>query len=425
MSTTAKACLVFLTRVILLLILVWLSPFCFYKMDYAGGYVLCGSSFKETPPKITKRRVEFSPTYNNCNDLRIKLTYPPVMFEKDVVPLSEENFSHVIANNRHVMVIFYAPWCYWSKKLAPEYAAAATQLKGKVVLAKFYYFDKEIELAKNWTIQEYPMYFFVEGVHVDTYYYDSNRDSIVNWIKTRIAVSVHTVMSTEQAENLSLADSTIVLGFLHSLKALETEEIAAASKLHPDVTFYQTASADVAKMLQIDPDIKRPALVLLEKESKRLSHFDGPFTKSAISDFVSVNKHPLVITFTRKTAPLIQNFPLKQLWLFSLIHDSEVKSIFREAAEAFKGKLLFVYVKMDCQNGGRGISDYFGITGHEPRVIAVTDILYSKKYVLNGELTVSTIKSFALNFLEDKFWNQSSTTLLDTHFQYDSELDKF
>ncbi|KAJ4720795.1 Protein disulfide-isomerase [Melia azedarach] len=372
-------------------------------MDYAGGYALCASLFKEPPPMIAKRTVDLSRSYNDFNDQEINLTSPPVMGEKDVVTLSEENFSHIIAKNRHVMVAFYAPWCYWSEKLAPEYDAAATLLKDKVVLATV---DavKEIELAKKWRIQAYPtIYFFVDGVHVDTYYYARNRDAIVNWIKVKIAGAVYTVMTTEQAEHLSLAESTIVLGFLHSLKAPETEEIAAASKLHPDVTFYQTASADVAKMLQINPDIKRPALVLLEKETKRLCHFDGPFTKSAISDFVSGNKHPLVITFTRKNAPLIQNSPLKQLWLFSLMHDSEVKSIFQEAAEAFKGKLLFVYVQMDCQNDGRGISDYFGITGHEPRVIAVTDILNSNKYELNGELTISTIKSFALNFMEDNF----------------------
>ena len=54
---------------------------------------------------------------------------------------------------------------------------------------------------------------------------------------------------------------------------MESEKPAAASKLHPDVIFFKTTRANVAKMFLIDPEIKRPALVLLEKESKQLSHF--------------------------------------------------------------------------------------------------------------------------------------------------------
>ena len=174
MSTKAYL-LMLSTTIFLLFVLFCLSPFCVYKIDYDGGYVLCVSVFKKLPPVSYGNTVELSDSYNSFNDQKHKL--PPAIDEKEdvVVKLSDKNFNHVIAKNQHVMVLFYAPWSPQSKKLAPEYEAAATELKGKAVLAKVNAIN-EIELAKRWGIQGYPtIYFFVNGVHVDIYYHDRKK----------------------------------------------------------------------------------------------------------------------------------------------------------------------------------------------------------------------------------------------------------
>lgn len=57
------------------------------------------------------------------------------------------------------------------------------------------------------------------------------------------------------------------------LKGLESQELAAASRLEDDVSFYQTDSLEVAKLFHIDQEVKRPALVLLKKEAEKLTHF--------------------------------------------------------------------------------------------------------------------------------------------------------
>ncbi|XP_031251826.1 protein disulfide isomerase-like 1-4 [Pistacia vera] len=120
----------------------------------------------------------------------------------------------------------------------------------------------------------------------------------MKWAKTQMGLGVYNITTAEQLEEVFMSKSTIVLAFLDSLQGLETEELVAASKLHPDVIFYQTASANLARRFQHNPEIKCPALILLEKESQHLSHFNGPFTKSEIAYFVSVNKIPPVNAFT-------------------------------------------------------------------------------------------------------------------------------
>ncbi|KDO40926.1 hypothetical protein CISIN_1g046498mg, partial [Citrus sinensis] len=192
MSTKAHL-LALSTTIFLLFIVFRLSPFCVYKIDYDGGYVLCVSVFKKFPPISSRDTVAPLDSYESFKDRKYNLT-PAIDEKENAVNLSDKNFSDVLAKNQHVMVAFYAPWCFWSKKLAPEYKAAATELKGKAVLAKVDAIN-EIELAKRWGIQGYPtIYFFVNGVHVDTYYHDRKKrvfleqgDDIVNYIKTKMA----------------------------------------------------------------------------------------------------------------------------------------------------------------------------------------------------------------------------------------------
>ena len=49
--------------------------------------------------------------------------------------------------------------------------------------------------------------------------------------------------------------------------------LAATSRLEDDVNFYQTVNPDVAKLFHIDPEAKRPSLVMLKKEAEKLAYF--------------------------------------------------------------------------------------------------------------------------------------------------------
>ncbi|OMO67473.1 Thioredoxin [Corchorus capsularis] len=328
----------------------------------------------------------------------------PQVDDKDVVVLKEGNFSDFIENNKFVMVEFYAPWCGHCQALAPEYAAAATELKGEgVVLAKVDA-TEENELAQEYDVQGFPtVYFFSDGEH-KPYPGARNKEAIVTWIKKKIGPGIFNITTLEDAERILTSESKVALGYLDSLVGPESEELAAASRLQDDVNFYQTVNPDVAKLFHLDPQVKRPALVLLKKEAEKISHFDGQFAKASISEFVFSNKLPLVTIFTRENAPSIFESSIKkQLLLFATSNISEkVFPAFQEAAKLFKGKLIFVYVQVDNEDFGKPVAEYFGVSGDGPNILAYTGNDDARKFFLDGDVTFDKIKAFADGFLEDK-----------------------
>ncbi|KAI3459002.1 hypothetical protein Pfo_015665 [Paulownia fortunei] len=327
----------------------------------------------------------------------------PEVDETHVVLLKESNFSEFVEKNRFVMVEFYAPWCGHCQALAPEYAAAAEELKDEAVALAKIDATEEAELSQKFDVQGFPtIYFFVDGVH-KLYAGQRTKDAIVTWLKKKIGQGLHNITTIEEAEHILADEDKIILGYLESLVGSESEELAAASKLEDDVSFYQTTSPDVAKLFHIDPHVKRPSLVILKKEAEKLTQFSGQFTKSAIAEFVFENKLPLVTNFTRESAPLVFENPIKkQLILFATSNDAEkFYPIFEEAAKAFKGKLICVYVELDNEDVGKPVSDYFGVSGEAPSVLAYTGNDDSRKFLLDGELTINSIKSFGEKFLGD------------------------
>ncbi|CAN6236786.1 unnamed protein product [Urochloa humidicola] len=332
----------------------------------------------------------------------------PQIDETHVAVLTAANFSSFLAATRYVMVEFYAPWCGHCQALAPDYAAAASRLaaqhsRGHLALAKLDA-TEDTDLAHKYDVQGFPtILFFIDGVPKD-YNGERTEDAIVEWINKKLGPGVQNITAVDDAQRILTGDDKAVLAFLDSLSGAHTDELAAASRLEDSVSFYQTSSPDVAKLFHIDPAAKRPSLVLLKKEEEKLTFFDGEFKASAIADFVSANKLPLVTTLNQETsASIFGNTIKKQILLFAVANkSSKFLPIFKEAAKSFKGKLLFVFVERDNEEVGEPVADYFGITGEETTVLAYTGNEDARKFFLDGEVSLNAIKEFAESFLEDK-----------------------
>ncbi|MCH85890.1 protein disulfide isomerase-like 1-4-like, partial [Trifolium medium] len=59
-------------------------------------------------------------------------------------------------------------------------------------------------------------------------------------------------------------------------------------------------------------------------------------------------------------------------------------------------------VETDNEDVGKSVSEYFGISGSDPKVLAYTGNDDGRKFIFDGEVTVDKIKAFGEDFLEDK-----------------------
>ncbi|XBI42764.1 hypothetical protein VPH35_107616 [Triticum aestivum] len=180
--------------------------------------------------------------------------YTEEVNEAHVVVLTAANFSSFLDVRRHVVVDFYAPWSYWSRKLAPVYAAAASHLADKgldVTLAKVDA-TQDRQLARAHGVDGYPtVLFFVDGMARHYPYYGERTKAL-------------TVMSLLLPQGWKI--SRVCTGL----------------------------STSTVKLFHVDPEAKRPSLVLLNKQLYKLTVYDGEFRASAIAEFVSANKIPLI-----------------------------------------------------------------------------------------------------------------------------------
>jgi len=102
----------------------------------------------------------------------------------EVIELTDSNFDKLVLNSDEPWIVeFFAPWCGHCKNLAPEWAKAAKELKGKVKLGAV---DATVHQSKasQYGVRGYPtIKFFPAGKKKDAEEYDGGRtaDAIIEW----------------------------------------------------------------------------------------------------------------------------------------------------------------------------------------------------------------------------------------------------
>lgn len=115
--------------------------------------------------------------------------------KNDVVELTDDNFDKLVLKSDDIWLVeFYAPWCGHCKNLAPHWAKAASELKGKVKLGAL---DATVHTSKasQYGIQGYPsIKFFPAGTKSASGAedYDGGRTAsdIVAWASNKAVANI-------------------------------------------------------------------------------------------------------------------------------------------------------------------------------------------------------------------------------------------
>jgi len=113
----------------------------------------------------------------------------------DVIELTDSNFDKLVLQSDDMWLVeFFAPWCGHCKNLAPHWAKAATQLKGKVKLGALDATVHQIK-AQQYEVRGYPtIKYFAAGKKdsssAEEYNGGRTESDIVNWALEKLAENV-------------------------------------------------------------------------------------------------------------------------------------------------------------------------------------------------------------------------------------------
>lgn len=245
--------------------------------------------------------------------------------DKDVIELTDSNFDKLVLDSDDVWLVeFFAPWCGHCQRLAPEWAKAATELKGKVKLGAL---DATVHQSKaaQYGVQGYPTIKFFGGGKKDTHSardYDGGRTAsdIVSWALEKYAENVP---APELFEVISpdiykeCADKPLcVVAFLPHildcdstcrntyLKLLQDLGDKYKQKLWGWLWAEAGAQYDLEQSLDIG-GFGYPAMAVLNQRKQIYSVLRGAFTNEGISSYlrdISFGRGPTSVV---KTEPKI------------------------------------------------------------------------------------------------------------------------
>eukprot|EP00922_Rhytidocystis_sp_ex-Travisia-forbesii_P042067 GHVS01062822.1.p1 GENE.GHVS01062822.1~~GHVS01062822.1.p1 ORF type:complete len:630 (-),score=88.22 GHVS01062822.1:716-2605(-) len=253
-----------------------------------------------------------------------------------VVVLTGADFSSFLTNNPITFVMFYAPWCYWSKLALPEFAGAAQMLSHHDPPVRLAQIDASEypEIGRSQNVKEYPtLRLYLGGGDPAVPYIpftgNRNRAQIVHWIDQHLNKDKG-LSSKAHADELLKTDHKhlVVLGIFptataaaSNLTTTTTTFMMLAREFGDNIIFAHTSDDDIKQHIEVNHINKQlatvvsqprpaglpttPYVVLFTPHPKEDSvHlFSGAIEKAALRNFVKELEFPSVSPFTAGRAP--------------------------------------------------------------------------------------------------------------------------
>lgn len=317
--------------------------------------------------------------------------------EDDVLVLTDATIDQALAEFDGLLVEFYAPWCGHCKKLAPEYAKAASRLKAQDPPIRIAKVDAtaSTEAAGKYGVQGYPtLKWFTKGLPKD---YEGPRDEngIVNWINKRLGPSVQ-VLDSLAALNDYIEKSNVAAVLFAQKESEEAKVYEGVAKDSDDGFFVLSTSAEALAAHKVS----EPALVIFKKFDDLKVQYSGNFRAKRLAEFIKANRMPWTMPFDDKAIDYIFKEQNPIIFIFRSDSATEIDDMMREAAVATKDFIKFCYVDLAKESNKR-LADYLGVSpADQPSVMAINP---NSEGVLKYKFTESSITAETLKVYAGKY----------------------
>ncbi|KAI4833448.1 hypothetical protein KUCAC02_016349 [Chaenocephalus aceratus] len=323
--------------------------------------------------------------------------------EDGVLQLKKGNFNRALRKYKQLLVHFYAPLSGEGHRISAAFEGAAAELKGSEVKLAVVDVAKEKELAKELNVTGFAtilLYISGDKLNPVPCPVPQSSASILTWLKRRSGSADDLIADLNQSE---ASEELTVVGFFKELNSEYVQMFYAAATDLPDINFAVTQNNDVISKYGFTHDV-----VLLFKKSKLIQAYKmmPETSKEMLIIFITVYQMEPATEYTGQTSTQILSSPvLNHALLFvntSSADFKEIHSAFNSAAEAFRLKMLFVWVNVDEPRNGR-LMEYFRVREFEAPLIRMVNLTDHVTYHLPSDtLDVQTIKTFCQSYLDGK-----------------------
>jgi len=323
--------------------------------------------------------------------------------ESDVLVLNNDNFDSEIAKNPLILVEFYAPWCGHCKRLKPEYAKAATELKQfNIPIAKV---DADAEsnkaLASKYGVRGFPtIKLFRDGKAVSDYQGDRSVNAIVSFMKKQNLPAISTLDSVEAVEKFAAEDKVVIVGFFDDKESSHYKTYAkTAEKLRDSFLFGEViGNADVNQKFEVT---KTPFVILFKQFDEKKNTLSGDAFHE-LEEFIAKSSVPLIDEIGPQNFKTYMDsgLPLGYIFVDPSVagqFDDYVARI-KPIAQETKGALNWVWI--DWGKYAKH-SERLGLSGTKVPAVAIEKITEGSHWAYDESAEISTekVKEWVASFL--------------------------
>nr|CDS31461.1 protein disulfide isomerase A3 [Hymenolepis microstoma] len=327
-------------------------------------------------------------------------TFVPLALCGDVISITKSNrediFKHPIS-----MVKYYAPWCGHCKALAPDYEAAATELKSVLPLFEVNC-DEDRELCDEAGVRGFPtLKVYANGIHVDDYNGPRTKKALVDFMLEKSLPPASEIDASKLEQILDSNDYSVILQAKDSSEIDEFQNVAR--KMNKYAKFSYTKDKLLDSTVDTIVKLNRPKIFASKAWEDTLT-YTGKIAEADLEKWIRDNMIGIVGIRNEKFDSLIG---LPQLVVYTQVefdrNPSNIRYYINRLRQAAKGSNSDLqYALADNKLYAMEMSE-IGIELSENSAVAAIRTKDGKHYVLeNTQVTIDTLKQFISDYTANK-----------------------